>query len=71
MGRWNRFRVQVAGLERHFEGYERGLGGLGGFGRMSGRFGPGDFGAGDQTEEIVTVLLLVRRDNGDGDGDCC
>lgn len=34
---------------------------------MSGRFGPGDFGAGDQTEEIVTVLLLVRRDNG-GDG---
>lgn len=35
---------------------------------VSGRFRPGDFGTGDQTEEIVTVLLLLLRDDGD---DCC
>lgn len=69
--RWrNRFRVQVAGFEGHFMGFVGG-GRKKVSGRMSGRFCPGDFGAGDQTEEIVTVLLLVRRDNGDGDGDCC
>lgn len=38
---------------------------------MSGRFGAGDFGTGDQTEEIVTVLLLGLRDNGGDGGDCC
>lgn len=42
----------------------------GGWEEVSGRFCPGDFGSGDQTEEIVTVLLLGLRDNGD-DGDCC
>lgn len=45
---------------------------FGGWEEVSGRFGAGDFGTGDQTEEIVTVLLLGLRDNGDDDdGDCC
>lgn len=71
-----RFRVVVTGFERH-------LGAVVGYDddgeeeeveveaeldqARSGRLCPGNLGTGDQTEEIVTVLLLVRRDNG-GDG---
>lgn len=71
-GRWmwqgNRFRVQIAGLEGHFGDGVKDGGGEIGMNEVSGRFCPGDFGTGDQTEEIVTVLLLLLRDDGD---DCC